>query len=346
MCENIDQNVGRILQQLDKQKQRENTVVLFLTDNGPNGNRYNGDMRGIKGSEHEGGCRVPCFLRYPARWPTGRNIPTVSAHIDVLPTLCELCSIPTTDPKQLDGRSLVPLLMGETLPDRTLFFRHSVPTTARPGGAVRTERYRMVRPAKQWQLFDMIQDPGESHDLSKQKPEIVQNLTRQYDAWLKSVMHELGEKPILEIGHPQENPVELSTANSTYTGGPKFYGKHANNNWLVDWSAPTAQANWTVQNKTPGRYKVRLRYLLDAKNPATATVTIASATTSGTLPPATPQQVPSPDRVPRDEVPEMIWATADLGTITIPSGQQMIRLEAQRELAQKLHIQRLIFEAE
>ena len=126
MVENMDENIGRVLTRLDELKLRENTIVIFLTDNGPNGARFNGGMRGAKGSLHEGGSRVPFFLRWPARYQEARLIKPIAAHIDLFPTLVELCGVamPRTLPQ--DGRSLVPLLEGADAnwPERTLFTQH------------------------------------------------------------------------------------------------------------------------------------------------------------------------------------------------------------------------------
>ncbi len=78
MCENLDKNIGRILMHLDKHNLRENTIIVFITDNGPNGHRYNGGMRGIKGSCHEGGVRVPCFISWPWQIPEKKIISVLS----------------------------------------------------------------------------------------------------------------------------------------------------------------------------------------------------------------------------------------------------------------------------
>ncbi|MCA9051143.1 MAG: arylsulfatase, partial [Planctomycetaceae bacterium] len=133
MVENIDHNVGRLLDALGEQ--RHNTIVVFLTDNGPNGQRYNGDLRGIKGSVHEGGVRVPLFISWPGKIAP-RKIDRIAAHVDLLPTLAELCGVAVESTKPLDGRSLVPLLNGTTTandwPDRSLFTLY--------GGTVRQRR--------------------------------------------------------------------------------------------------------------------------------------------------------------------------------------------------------------
>ncbi len=100
MCENLDDNIGRILKRLDDLKLADDTIVLFLTDNGPNSDRFNGNMKGRKGSINEGGVRVPLFVRWPGRIKPGTNITQIAAHIDLFATIVELCgaAMPKTLP--------------------------------------------------------------------------------------------------------------------------------------------------------------------------------------------------------------------------------------------------------
>lgn len=106
MCENIDHNVGRLLKTLERLDLDENTIVLFLTDNGPNSNRFNGGMKGRKGSAHEGGVRVPLFVRWPGKIEPGTTVRKNAMHIDLFPTLVDLCEIDMPRTKPIDGRSL------------------------------------------------------------------------------------------------------------------------------------------------------------------------------------------------------------------------------------------------
>ena len=124
MVSNIDDNLAKLFATLDSLGMADNTVVIFLTDNGPQQYRYKAGLRGHKGQVYEGGIRVPFFLRYPARFAGDTTITTVAAHLDVLPTLADLCGVKLPDDRPIDGRSLLPLLKGkgEDWPDRSLFF--------------------------------------------------------------------------------------------------------------------------------------------------------------------------------------------------------------------------------
>jgi arylsulfatase A-like enzyme len=105
MCENIDWNVGRLLDTLDKLGLRDDTIVLYFSDNGPNSRRWNGGMKGIKGSVDEGGLRAPLLMRWPSHIAPGTKIPQIAGAIDLLPTLAALAGVPLTSAKPLDGRS-------------------------------------------------------------------------------------------------------------------------------------------------------------------------------------------------------------------------------------------------
>ncbi|MCA9268594.1 MAG: arylsulfatase, partial [Planctomycetales bacterium] len=143
MCENIDWNVGRLLARLDELKLADDTIVLYFCDNGPNGVRFNGGMKGRKGSTDEGGVRSPLVARWPAKIKPGTKVPQISAAIDLLPTLADLCGLPLISDKPLDGVSLKPLLVEPTgdaarrWPDRMIFHRWNNRIS------VRTQRHRL-----------------------------------------------------------------------------------------------------------------------------------------------------------------------------------------------------------
>ena len=142
LCENIDANVGRLMALLKELEVDDNTIVLFLSDNGPNGARYNDGMLGHKGSLHEGGVRVPLFVRWPEMIEPETVVKANVAHIDLLPTLSRLAGIALTSEmtKPLDGVDISPLLLGESdfsLPERNHYTWRLI-----YGWSVRSDRYR------------------------------------------------------------------------------------------------------------------------------------------------------------------------------------------------------------
>ena len=170
MCENIDWNVGRVLAKLDELKLAENTIVVYFSDNGPNGWRWNGGMKGRKGSTDEGGVRSPLLVRWPGHIAAGKRIAPIAGAIDLLPTLSDLTGVPIPVKKPLDGRSLKPLLTGSATkwPDRTLF------THWAGRYSVRTQQYRLDNAGA---LFDMFTDPGQRTDIAKERPDVAARLT-------------------------------------------------------------------------------------------------------------------------------------------------------------------------
>lgn len=262
MVENVDDNIGRLLTALDELGVREHTIVAFLTDNGPQQPRYNAGLRGLKGTVHDGGIRVPFFVRWPGRVPANRTIDRIAAHIDVVPTLLDLIGVSVPPGVRLDGRSLRPLLVGDQRgwPDRTLFFqwhRGDVPERGR-AFAARSQRYKLVqalgngaKPApsgSRAQLFDMLTDAFESRDIAAEHPEIVAALQRGYDAWFTEVtgVRDYTDAGIarIAIGAPQENPVRLTRQDWR---GP-------NAGW-----APTSLGHWLVDVRRSGIYTITTR---------------------------------------------------------------------------------------
>jgi arylsulfatase A-like enzyme len=252
MIENIDDNFGRLLKALDEKKLAENTIVIFLTDNGPGGVRWNGGLRNRKGTVYEGGIRVPCYVRWPGKVKPGRVIDAPLAHIDITPTLCDICG---AKPKvAFDGRSFARLLTGgsDEWKDRTLFFqwhRGDAPEKFR-AFAARGPRYKLVQangvaPDAKWkpkyELFDIANDPFEERDLAAEKPEEVAKLKGEYAAWFDDVTKKGFEPPRIIIGSEKENPVRLSRQDWR---GPK-----------AGWG-PGSVGHWEVKVARAGKYKV------------------------------------------------------------------------------------------
>jgi arylsulfatase A-like enzyme len=253
----VDDNVGRLMRQIDKLA--ENTIVVFLTDNGPQQPRYNSGMRERKGSVHDGGIRVPFFVRWPGRLSPGREVTELAAHIDLLPTLLEACSVSLPANLKLDGRSLWPLLTGQRLnwPARTVFFqwhRGDGPELNR-ACAARSDHYKLVQAlgvnapstnAPTFKLFDMRIDPFERNDIAAAHPEIVERLRGEYGRWFKDVSSTRGYGPVrMHVGAAQENPVQLTRQ---------------------DWRGPRAGWNtnsighWEVLVTRGGDYEVTVDY--------------------------------------------------------------------------------------
>lgn len=224
MITNIDENIAKLESKLKKLGIRDNTIFIFMTDNGTSGgvstdeNRFptggfNAGMRGQKGSVYDGGHRVPCFIRWPdGIGGGGSDVNRLTAHIDILPTLIELCELKTTEEVQFDGTSITPLLKDAVTnwPDRIII----------------TDRQRIEHPEKwrrnvtmtdQWrlvngmELYDMNMDPGQKNDVAEQYPDVVAKLRNAYERWWNDVSERFDEFCEIIIGSDKENPVRLTS---------------------------------------------------------------------------------------------------------------------------------------
>jgi len=216
MITNLDENVGQLLDTLRELGLAENTLVVFLTDNGSamaeGKRRYDAGLRGAKGTVYDGGIHVPCFMRWPGTLHRGREIDRVVAHIDLFPTLLEACRVPVPHGVRLDGRSLMPLLVSENTPwpDRMLCFqwhRGDAPELYR-NCAVRSQRYKLVNGKE---LYDMAADPAEKNDVAAEHPDVVAEMRRAYEEWFRDVSSTRGyDPPRIHLGTPHENPSVLT----------------------------------------------------------------------------------------------------------------------------------------
>ncbi|UHG94394.1 arylsulfatase [Spirosoma oryzicola] len=333
MVENVDDNVGRLLTKLDQLGLTQNTIVVFATDNGPNGHRFNGDMKGIKGSVDEGGVRVPLFVRWPGKIRTQTRIKPNAAHIDLLPTLADLCDLHFKPAHPLDGLSLKGLLLGKTntLPDRLLFTHvagvNNNLLPAEPGGA-RTDQYRLVRQKGQTHLYDMLSDPSQTTDLSAKLPQQVQTMQTAYNRWFDDVSASINlfrPAPVASHRVLLQAPEAHFSSKVTYKQGNGWA-----NDWLINWQSPADSIWWDVVVSRPGAYQLSLQYTApDAARGTILTLTTGNQTLQQTLPRGfDPPLIPSPDRVPRKEVYEKTWALLPLGKLELPVGNHRILLRA------------------
>ncbi|MBE0537890.1 MAG: arylsulfatase [Phycisphaerae bacterium] len=222
MVTNIDDNVGRLVKHLERLGLAENTILIFTTDNGTaagvrfardgaEATGFNAGMRGAKGSHYDGGHRVPCFVRWPGGGiDGGRDVEPLCAHIDMLPTLIELCRL-KRPAVEFDGSSLAEWLTGRRRewPERTLFVhsqRIEHPEKWRQS-AVMTQRWRLINGKE---LYDVKADPGQRRDLSGQNPEVVGSLREAYERWWRSISLRFDEYVPIYIGSEAENPVRMT----------------------------------------------------------------------------------------------------------------------------------------
>lgn len=339
MCESIDDNIGRVLKKLDDLALSENTIVLFLTDNGPNSKRYNGGMRGRKGSVHEGGVRVPLFVRWPGHIEAGTVIEPIAMHIDLLPTLVELCGVPMPETEPLDGRSLVPLLMNAPdvdWPDRILLTfrtRGGQPDFLR--GAARSQRYRaVIENSKQgWQLYDMQADPVQKQNIAADHPDVLARLRSEFERVVDEIQPKLLTPLPIPVGYGRrvEIPGHEALFHPAEGEGISYYGAHGYaNDWIDNWTDTGAWPYWEIDVDQAGRYEVTLLYAAAADAVGTKLqVEAGSHRVSGTI--TEPHEgpfLPDHNRFGTKEAPDRVWKPLTLGTMELPAGRTQLRIRA------------------
>jgi arylsulfatase A-like enzyme len=264
MCENIDDNVGRVLRKLDELKLAERTIVLYFSDNGPNSWRWNGGMKGRKGSTDEGGVRSPLLVRWTGQIPPGTKVAPIAAAIDLLPTLAELAGVKAGD-KPLDGVSLASLLRGQASerPDRMIFSHWN------GNVSVRTQQHRLDASGK---LYDLTKDPGQEHDLSRDQPEVAKKLADAIAAWRRDVLAEMSKKDDrpFPVGYKEFPTTTLPARDGAPHGNVQRSARAPNCSYFTHWTSPDDRITWDVEVATPGRYEAVVYYTCPAADVGSA----------------------------------------------------------------------------
>ncbi|WP_246255465.1 arylsulfatase [Cyclobacterium plantarum] len=258
MVSNIDDNVGRLLKKLDELEIADNTLVIFMTDNGPQQPRYVAGMRGRKGNVFRGGVRVPFFLRLPGRLQGNKDIEANLAHIDVLPTLAEICDAPIPGDRKIDGQSFHALLRGETadeFEDRPLFFYW---TRRYPelynNIALHKGDFKLVGNAdhdaalEAFGLFNVKEDPYEQEDIVRSNRALAEDLKSEMDEVIADLTQSsnLNVAQRMIIGSEHENPVYLNRNDADGERGI--------------WTQEEVFGMWKVKT-LEGRYNIRFKFI-------------------------------------------------------------------------------------
>ena len=259
MIANIDDNVGRLRKFLDDRNLTKNTIFVFTTDNGTAmGHKvFKAGMRGHKGSEYDGGHRVPFMIHWPkGELIGGRDIKPICAHVDVMPTLLDLCGVRLPERLRIDGRSLKPLLHADASqwPDRVLITdSQRIPNPKKwRKSSVMTSRWRLVN---QNELYDMSKDRVQQNDVSAEHPDVVQRLQATYENWWDDQKKSFERKHYIHLAPPSGEVVNLTAHDWATQGGVPWNQaaiRRAMNN-------SKHRSHWNVKVNQPGRYKISLR---------------------------------------------------------------------------------------
>lgn len=327
MCENIDWNVGRIINKIEELHLSENTIIVYLSDNGPNSWRWNGNMKGRKGSTDEGGVRVPFIIKWDGNLPAGKKIKEIAGAIDLLPTLADLAGIELQPEKPLDGISLKPLLVGKNdfvWNDRFIFSHWRRKTS------VRNQRFRLDHEGK---LFDITNDPEQNEDVSKKYSEITNTLLSERTKWEKEVLSELSKPDTrpFTIGHPKFTVTHIPARDGIAKGNIRRSNKFPNDSYFTNWTSTFDSILWNVEVLAGGYFEVEIYYTCTPEDVgATIELNFADEKLTKRITEAhnPPLQGMENDRIKRQESYVKDFRPMKMGTICLKEGQGKLILKA------------------
>ncbi len=333
MVENVDDNIKRLLDKLETSGLAENTLVIFMTDNGPNSHRYNGHMKGVKGKVDEGGVRVPALFKWPEKIKEGKKIESIAAHIDLYPTLAELCHLKSIPGRTLDGQSQASLLLGKSEKaekDRELFTHVAFLDKELKDnpGALRTNQFRFVYKGEQPELYDMILDPSQQKDIAGENIDLTQGFYEKYLKWFKE--SSVNFQPVKPTFVNTEY-VELPTYEAQFSGNLQYEEGHGwAHDWLKNWTSETDQMSWLISSDKPVEMRAYIRYTCpEGQTGSTVQLSSQQNKVTATISNAFDEApLESPDRVKRKEAYEKNWAEMEIGLIKIEEGEYPLVLSA------------------
>jgi arylsulfatase A-like enzyme len=327
MCENIDDNVGRLLSVLQEQKLEQNTIVIYFSDNGPNGVRWNGGMKGRKGSTDEGGVRSPLHVRWPGKVRPGTVVTPIAAAVDLYPTLIDLAGVARVGDKPFDGISLAPWLLGKDvpIPNRVLFQHWAGRVSARD------QRYRLDATG---QLFDLTKDPGQQQNVAADHPEETKRLAEAVDRWKREVLSQLPQpdnRPF-PVGFAAFPRTVLPARDGVPHGGVKRSASAPNCSFFTHWTKPDDRMTWEVEVNASGRYEAIVHYTCpNADVGSVVELSLDKAKWGGSLAEShdPPLRGKEHDRVPRaGESYVKDFRPLSLGVVELPAGKATLTLRA------------------
>ncbi len=329
--ENIDENIGRVIATLEKNNQLNNTIIIYFSDNGPNGNRYNGGMKGIKGSTDEGGVRVPFIISWKNNIKNGRTLPQIAANIDLFPTLIELAGLHWKNPKPFDGISLKNILMdtNPSMPNRI------IPSFWANETSVRSQKFRL---SNKDELYDMVNDPNQTKNVATEFPTEYRELKSWKDKWLQDVRTELPAQDLrpLMVGNKKMPLTNLPAAEGEPKGNIIRSSKHPNDSYFLGWKSSADKITWNVEVEDDGVFEVSVFYACSEKNIGTELeMKFNDASISKTI--STPNNVPvmgmENDKVERDESYVKDFKPMKLGNVELKKGKGLLELSSKNLLA-------------
>lgn len=325
MVENIDYNVGRIMAKLRKLYLEDDTIVIYLSDNGPNSFRWNGGMRGKKGDTDEGGVRTPFYIQWKDSLPEGKTITQIASALDILPTLSKLVGVSPITAKPIDGKDLTPLLFDENpeWEDRLIYNHWNGKTS------LRTQKYRLDA---EDQLYNIQNDRGQKTDISARYPRLRDSLVRAKTDWLSEVKPQTAETDIrpFSLGDPSYLYTQLPARDGIPHGTIERSNQYPNDSFFTNWSSANDSITWDVEVLANGKFDVKLYYTVKEENLGSivelslGNSKIAKKITEANNPPLKGMEN---DRVPRKESYVKDFKPMDMGMMVLKKGKGTLTLK-------------------
>ncbi|MEN2281643.1 arylsulfatase [Algoriphagus sp. SE2] len=333
LSENIDWNVGKIVDKLDSLSLLENTIIIYMSDNGPNGWRWNDGLKGIKGSTDEGGVRSP-FIVYWKDKIAPKIIDQVASTIDILPSLLDLAGISTSLRKPLDGISLKRLLLEENPSWRDRF----VYSHWNGNVSVRNQQYILDQNN---QLFDLSKDPGQHEPINEPADSLVSEFLKAKEKYIDGVLNELdrNREEIFPVGYEGSKITQLPARDGIPHGNIKRSNRFPNSSFFTNWIATSDSITFDTNILAEGDFKATIYYTC---KPSSVGSTFYLKQGSNTLS-ATVQEAHDPpfegvefDRFPRQESYEKDFKPLEMGIIHLDKGHYPLSLHASKIIGSEL----------
>lgn len=324
LCENIDWNVGRIVDKLDSLSLLENTIVIYMSDNGPNGRRWNDNLKGIKGSTDEGGVRSPFIVFWKDKIKP-KTIDIISSTIDILPSLVDLADITTTHKKPLDGVSLKPLLLEE----KNIWKGRYIFSHWNGNVSVRDQQYILDQNN---QLFDLSEYPGQFEPIEDPSDSLISKFISAKKEYTETVLKELDRerKEVFPVGFPGSKFTQLPARDGIAHGNIKRSNRWPNSSYFTNWIAETDSISWNCDILAEGDFKATVYYTSKASAVGSSLQLkqgnniVATIIKEAYNPPFDGVEF---DRFPREESYEKDFKPLELGILHLEKGLHPISLQ-------------------
>ena len=329
MCENIDWNVGRLRSKLKELNLEKDTIVVYFSDNGPNGSRWNDGLRGRKGSTDEGGVRSPLVMCWPGVIDPGTVVTQICSAMDLMPTLAELADVEVVSAKPIDGMSLVPILLDKKLswPERTLvhYWKDKV--------SIRTQEFRLDYEGR---LYDMNDDEGQQVEVNDSRPEVAAALQRKANEFRQEMLSAHGkpfDKRPFVIGYGGTSLTQVPARDGVGHGNIKRSNRFPNDSFFEDWTSVDDFISWECEVGASGLYRAEIFYSCPKEDVgSTVELVFGNSVLIGeiTVPHDPPLTGMENDRFKRTESYVKDFKRMTLGEIQLEEGEGTLMLRAKK----------------